>query len=610
MITPFFPMKRFLTPLAPLLVTAGAVLLILTAGAEIVREMRAWSAGGVPWPRQLSLHLLIVGAALLLSAAVIMTRRSAQRTHEAEAALRESEERVRLIANNVPALISYVDGEQRYAFSNRTYDDWFGIAHEGMQGRTVAEVFGDENYARMKPHFERVLAGEEVEFEFITSERGKQRALQVACVPHLAPDGAVLGFYMLANDVTALKRAQEDLRFAAIQLQHDARRLEFLAHHDTLTGLPNRAMFQERAREAVAHSRRHDKTTAVLFIDLDNFKQVNDGLGHDVGDGLLKVIASRLRACVRGDDFIARIGGDEFCVLLQDIADPREAAAVAQKLIHELGKTYRIGEHQVSSGASIGIACVPQDGHDVATLLRLADAAMYRAKEAGRNGYQFFSVVLNQDAAAAAALADELRAGIERGELFLVYQPRIDIATRQVVGAEALLRWRHPRYGVLAPEAFLPLADDTGLLVPIGAWVLRETCKQGRRWIDAGIKPLSVVVNVTARQLRHGTLAEHVRAALEASGLPAEALLIEVPETVLRQIPDQLEESLTAIAAIGARLGVDDFGTGYASLPMLQRLRVSGVCIDRKLVSGVPVDTERAGLAKALIALARGLNFD
>src|SRR3989454_7718280 len=602
--------RRFLLPLGPLLVVLGALVLIVASGAEIAGALRGWIAGETAWPRGVLLDALVDGAAMLLAAAVLMTRRSVLRAAQAEEALRESEERLRLVANNGPALISYVDRQQRYQFSNRTYDDWFGLSQERMAGRTVAEVFGDENYARMKPHFERVLAGEEVEFEFIASEGGRQRALQVACVPHLAPDGAVVGFYMLANDVTALKRAQEDLRFAAIQLQHDARRLEFLAHHDTLTGLPNRAMFQERAREAVAHSRRHDKTTAVLFIDLDNFKQVNDGLGHDVGDGLLKVIASRLRACVRGDDFIARIGGDEFCVLLQDIADPREAAAVAQKLIHELGKTYRIGEHQVSSGASIGIACVPQDGHDVATLLRLADAAMYRAKEAGRNGYQFFSVVLNEDAAAAAALAEELRAGVERGELYLVYQPRIDIATRQVVGAEALLRWRHPRYGVLAPEAFLPLADDTGLLVPIGAWVRRETCKQGRRWIDAGIKPLSVVVNVTARQLRHGTLAEQVRAALEASGLPADALLIEVPETVLRQVPDSLEAALMAITNRGARLSVDDFGTGYASLPTLQRLRASSVCIDRKLIAGVPNEAERAGLAQALIALARGMNFE
>jgi diguanylate cyclase (GGDEF)-like protein/PAS domain S-box-containing protein len=596
--------------LAPLLIIVGAVLLILTAGAEIVAATRVWLAGDGELPRELILHALVAGAALLLAAAVLMTRRSVQRTVAAEAALRESEERLRLVANNVPALISYVDREQRYRFSNRTYDDWFGIAHERMQGRSLVEIFGEEAHGRMRQYIERCIAGEAVEFEFTTAEGGKRRTLQVSCVPHLGPEGEVLGFYMLANDVTALKRAQEDLRFAAVQLQNDARRLEFLAHHDTLTGLPNRAMFADRAREAVAHARRHDKTAAFLFLDMDNFKQVNDSLGHDAGDNLLKIMASRLRASVRGDDFIARIGGDEFCVLMQEVAEPREAAAVAQKLIHELGKPYRVGEHQVSSGASIGIACVPQDGDDVGTLLRLADHAMYRAKELGRNGYQFFSGLLNDNAAAAAELADDLRAGIERNELFLVYQPRIDIATRQVVGAEALLRWRHPRRGVLAPEAFLPLADDTGLLVPVGRWILREACTQGRRWVEAGIRPFSVVVNMTARQLRHGSLAEDVRAALKASGLPAESLLVEVPETAVRQLAEPIEHALAEVTACGARLSVDDFGTGYASLPMLQRLRASSVCIDRSLIAGVPHDSERAGLARALIALARGLDFE
>ena len=313
---------------------------------------------------------------------------------------------------------------------------------------------------------------------------------------------------------------------------------------------------------------------------------------------------------MRGDDFIARIGGDEFCVLLQEITDPREAAAVAQKLLHELRKSYRIGEHHVSSGASIGIACVPQDGEEVPTLLRLADLAMYRAKELGRNGYQFFSAMLNEDAAAAASLVDELRRALEKEELFLVYQPRIDIATRQVVGAEALLRWRHPKYGVLAPESFLPLADDSGLLVPMGGWVLREACGQAARWIDEGISPLSVVVNVSSRQLRDPRLAEQVKAALDASGLPPASLLIEVPESIVRQVPDSVEAALMAITNLGARLGVDDFGTGYASLPALQRLRASAVCIDRKLIAGIPQETERAGLARALIALARGMNFE
>jgi diguanylate cyclase (GGDEF)-like protein/PAS domain S-box-containing protein len=405
------PKGRLLPLVAPLAIIVGALVVFAVAAMEVYSAMRGYLAGEHIGFKDIVIHGLLAAAVLLIVAAVLMGQRALRRIASAENALRESEERLRLVANNVPALISYVDREQRYRFSNRTYGDWFGIADEQMHGRTVAEVFGEEAYGRMRQNIERVVAGEEVEFEFTTAEGGRRRTLQVACVPHLAQDGAVLGFYMLGNDVTVLKRAQEDLRFAAIQLQHDARRLEFLAHHDTLTGLPNRAVFAERAREAVAHARRHDKTAAFLFLDLDNFKQVNDSLGHDVGDSLLKVISQRLRNCVRGDDFVARIGGDEFCVLLQDIADPREAAAVAQKLIQELGKAYRVGEHQVASGASIGIACVPQDGDDVATLLRLADAAMYRAKQLGRDGYQFCSPILNRDAVAAAALAAELRAG-------------------------------------------------------------------------------------------------------------------------------------------------------------------------------------------------------
>ena len=497
-------MIRRLIPLAPLLVILGALFLLAASGVEIADGVRGWFAGS-PWPPGLLLDLLVSGSATLLAIAVLITRRSMLRTAKVEQALRESEERLRLVANNVPALISYLDREQRFRFSNRTYDDWFGISHERMYGRTVAEVFGEEAYARMKPNIERVLArrGSRVRVHHRARAGASARCRSPACLT----SRPAARWSASTCSATTSRRSSARRRTCALPPSSCSMTRGASSSSRTTTpspACPTARCSHERAREAVAHARRHDKTAALLFLDLDNFKQVNDNLGHDVGDGLLKVIASRLRACVRGDDFVARIGGDEFCVLLQDIAEPREAAAVAQKLMHELGKPYRVGEHELSSGASIGIACVPQDGDDVATLLRLADAAMYRAKEPGRNGYQFFSAVLNQDAAAAAALAEELRSGIERGELFLVYQPRIDIATRQVVGAEALLRWRHPRYGVLTPEAFLPLADDTGLLVPIGAWVLREACIQGRRWLDAGIQPLSVVVNMSARQLRHG----------------------------------------------------------------------------------------------------------
>ncbi|HYD55450.1 MAG TPA: EAL domain-containing protein [Burkholderiales bacterium] len=600
---------RLLPLAAPLVIIAGALAVLLVAGMEIFSAARDYVAGSELWTRELLVHFLLAAGVSLVIAAVLMTQRALQRIAAAENALRQSEERMRLVADNVPALIAYVDQEERFRYGNRVYGEWLGAAPEAMVGRTVEEVFGAEAYARMKEPIRRVLAGEEVEFE-LGGAGGARRTLQIACVPQAGERRETRGFYMLGSDVTPLKRAQEDLRFAAIQLQQDAQRLEFLAHHDPLTGLPNRAMFADRAREAVAHARRHGKNLAFLFLDLDNFKQINDSLGHEVGDTLLKSIAQRLRATVRGDDFVARIGGDEFCVLLQDVADPREAAAVAQKLVHELSAPHAVGVHELRTGASIGIACVPIDGEDVPTLMRLADTAMYRAKEKGRNGYQFFSAALGEDAAAAAALAEELRAGIERNELFLVYQPRVDAATRQVLGAEALLRWNHPRLGVLKPESFLPLADDTGLLVPIGAWVLREACAQGRRWIDAGIHPLTVVVNVTARQLRHGSLGELVHQALHASGLPGDALLIELPEAAVRQIPDALEHAMRGVVETGARLGVDDFGTGYASLPMLQRLQVDGVCIDRQLIAGVPADAERGGLARALITLARGLEFE
>ncbi len=605
-----FPKRRLLPLVGPLVIIAGALAVLVVASSELFSAARAYMAGQRVWSQDLLLHFLLASAVALIICAVILTQRALQRIAAAEKAVRESEERMRLVANNVPALISYVDREQRFRFSNRTYEEWLGIPHDKMQGRSLAEVFGEESYGRMREPVGRVLAGEETEFEFATLAGGRPRTLQVSCVPHLARDGSTQGFYMLANDVSALKRAQDDLRYAAIQLQQDAQRLEFLAHHDPLTGLPNRAMFADRAREAVAHARRHGKNLAFLFLDLDNFKQINDSLGHETGDALLKAVASRLRATVRGDDFVARIGGDEFCVLLLDITDPREAAAVAQKLLYELSQPYPVGSHELRSGASIGIACAPLDGDEVATLMRLADSAMYRAKEKGRNGYQFFSTALGHEAAAAAALADELRAALARGELFLAYQPRIDIATRQVVGAEALLRWRHPRLGVLSPESFLSLADDTGLLVPIGAWVAAEACAQARRWVDAGIRPMTLVVNVTARQLRHGRVAEQVREALRTSGLAAESLLVELPEAAVRQIPDALEEAMRGVAQTGARLGVDDFGTGYASLPMLQRLKVDAVCIDRQLVAGVPADPERASLARALITLARGLDFE
>jgi diguanylate cyclase (GGDEF)-like protein len=315
----------------------------------------------------------------------------------------------------------------------------------------------------------------------------------------------------------------------------ELQRLQYLAHHDALTGLPNRAMFEERAAEAIARARRRGEPAALLLLDLDKLKEVNDGLGHEAGDVLLRTVTARLRSCLRGEDFVARIGGDEFCVLLQGLAEPREAAAVAQKLLEALAPPCRIGVHQASARASIGIACLPCDGEDTPALLRAADAAMYRAKEAGRNGFRFACADLNRQALASAALVEELRASLARD--------------------------------------------------------------------------FTLAIAVSMRQLRLAGLPGQVAAALAASGLPAGALLLEVPEGALQPPAEPLQVTLRALAETGVRLGVEDFGAGFASLPLLRRLRIASLGVDRLLVSGIPGDPDTMAVVRGLIALARGLDI-
>src|SRR4051812_11854912 len=321
-------------------------------------------------------------------------------------------------------------------------------------------------------------------------------------------------------------------------LRESETEMKFLAQHDLLTGLPNRAMFQEQAQQLIAQAARHGRRAALLFIDLDNFKRVNDSLGHGTGDALLEAAASRLRLAVRLEDLVARLGGDEFCVLLGEVTGPADAAAVAQKLLAALVDNFRIGERELYATASIGISCFPEDGADTNTLLMHADVAMYRAKDHGKNGYQFFSADMNRDADSALALIPALRVACERGELRVHYQPRFDMKTGLPTGMEALLRWQHPERGLLPPAVFIPIAEDTGLIVPIGEWILGEACAQARRWMDAGLAPMTVGVNLSMRQLRHPALVAQVRAALETSRLPAACLELEITESMAMRSRD------------------------------------------------------------------------
>ena len=384
-------------------------------------------------------------------------------------------------------------------------------------------------------------------------------------------------------------------------------RIHHLAHHDALTNLPNRTLLQDRLEQAILQSRRNRRHAAVLFIDLDRFKLINDTLGHDVGDGLLAQVAQRCLACVRDTDTVARQGGDEFVIVLPELEQAQDAAMVARKLVSELGKPYLLGVHELTVTASVGIAIYPDDGRNASMLLRNADAAMYGAKSDGRNAYQFYSSELNTASLGELLLENQLRGALNRGELLLYYQPKVSAASGRIDGAEALLRWHHPELGMLAPGRFVPAAEEAGLIVPIGEWVLRTACRQLRAWLDAGIEPVSVAVNLSAQQFAHQDLVGLVESVLAETGLPAGLLELELTETMLMRDVDRATEVLSRLRALGVRLSIDDFGTGYSSLAYLKRFEVDVLKIDRSFVHDIRSDGADGKIAAAVIALAHSL---
>jgi diguanylate cyclase (GGDEF)-like protein len=386
-------------------------------------------------------------------------------------------------------------------------------------------------------------------------------------------------------------------------------RLAFLAQFDALTGLPNRALLADRFSQMIVQARRHDKPLGVLFIDLDDFKLVNDSLGHAGGDDLLKDVALRLQASVRPGDTVARISGDEFAVVLADLARVDDAAIVAQKIINQLATPFRVGGRELFVTASIGIAASPSDGADAEALLGAADAAMYRAKQAGRNGYQFFTADINQRTRARAQLGSELRRALERGEFVLAYQPKFDLRTGVACAAEALLRWRHPERGVVSPAEFIPVLEETGLIVPVGEWVLEQVCRDLKAWEAAGIALIPVAVNLSARQFRHSDLDERIRAVLRKHGVDPRLIELEVTESQVMQDPEHANRMMRALSRDGIRVAIDDFGTGYSSLSYLTRFPVAALKIDRSFVADVLDDPADATIVRTIVDMAHTLGF-
>ena len=419
------------------------------------------------------------------------------------------------------------------------------------------------------------------------------------------PGGVGLRLLML-RDVTERRCAQQ--------------RLSTLANFDSLTGLPNRALFRERLARAMAHARRSGRPMALMFIDLDNFKLVNDSLGHEVGDRVLRHVAGTLRACLRLGDGVAarraldgftvsRLGGDEFTLIAQDIGSPEDVAVIARRILDALDSPLRVGHTELHLGASLGISMYPGEEVDLDGLIRHTDMAMYRSKLRGGGSYSFYSAEMGAEAAARVALESDLRRALERAEFVLHYQPKVRLDTGEVTGAEALIRWHCPGRGLVAPDRFIPVLEDSGLILPVGAWVIRSACAELAAWDRAGLPPLQMAVNLSARQFRQPFLARLILDTLQDQGVDPRRLELELTESLLLEDTEATREVLGTLAGMGVRVAMDDFGTGHSSLSYLKRFDIDTLKIDRSFVSELPHDAEDAAIAAAIVALGRTLQM-
>lgn len=414
----------------------------------------------------------------------------------------------------------------------------------------------------------------------------------------------------VATRTIELEAANQEMEKAKKNAESVAKRMEYHAHHDGLTGLPNRILLNDRLSKALSHARREQSRIALLFLDLDRFKIINDSLGHAVGDQLLRVISRRLKNCVRDEDTVARLGGDEFMVLLPSISDSSDAGRIGNKIIDSLIRAVSCNGHELHITTSIGVSIYPSDGTDAETLLKHADISMYRAKELGRNKLVYYTAEMNAESRRQLVLETSLRKALDRGELKLVYQPKVDISRNRITGAEALLRWEHPTMGNISPADFIPVAENSGLIVPIGEWVIRKAFNQLAAWHAAGHRELKIAVNLSSSQLTRPGLANSVREALDESRLDPAMTELEITENIVMQNLDSAIATLEILKGMGISIAMDDFGTGYSSLSYLRRLPIDIVKIDQSFVRELPGNKEDASIAQAIIAMANSLGLD
>ena len=519
----------------------------------------------------------------------------------AEHEVKESEERFRATFSQAAVGIAQVAPDGRWLRVNLRLCDIVGYSEAELLGKSFQDITYADDLDLDLEYVRQMLAGEICSY---TMEKRYLRRggalvwvnLTVSLVR--AADGSPKYFISVIEDISRRKATEA-------QLMH-------LATHDHLTHLPNRSLLQDRITQAIAHAERAERQMAVLFLDLDRFKNINDSLGHDVGDKLIIVLAERLRGIVRGGDTVARVGGDEFVIVITELQYETQAENIARKVLEVLAEPEVVEGTELFLNGSLGISLYPRDGSDCHTLLKNADAAMYRAKEAGRNQFQFFTQAMNANAMHRLTLENELRHALEREEFSLHYQPQIDLAGGTVVGMEALLRWHSPKRGMVSPAEFIPLAEESGLIVPIGEWVLRTACAQNKVWLNAGLsgtQGLRVAVNISARQCRFNSLTKLVQRVLADTGLDACHLELEITESLLMDNPEESANTLRDLNQLGIQLAIDDFGTGYSSLSYLKRFPIHTLKIDQSFVRDITTDPDDAAIVKAVIAMARSLKL-